>query len=281
MHQTRRAASLISVLLEIYSSTLISAHLRSDCGMMSLYYSHFSRRIPALSKSCQCSRKSQLLSRLARNVSYSTSLHVRPNANRRSISVIGSRFSSTDTSIMPQPPPAPVQHPEIVIKDQSVTLRDDKDSVTPALPPTSVSLHADTLPISCPGCGAYAQTIDSNEPGFYSRTRKKAKQQWHKRQQAIAKEHRENSAQDGEGTEDGATSSVLDTGEIHLAEIRQVNDLTSAQKQLQKTSKTKAPTSQLQNTFNPPPNTPRSVTAVMISSTTTRVSPSLHHLSTP
>lgn len=250
--------------------------------MMSLYYSHLSRRIPALSNTCHCVGKTQLLSRLARNVSSLSSLHVRPNTNRRSIRcAIGSRYSSTDTSTIYQSPPTPVQHPEIAVQDQSITPRDDKDSVTPPLPPTSISLHADTLPISCPGCGAYAQTIDSNEPGFYCRTRKKAKQQWHKRQQAIAKEQCESAAQDSESIDDGATGAALDTGETHLAEIHQVNDLTPAQRQLQRTSKTKAPISQPQNTSNPPPNTHRSATAATTSSTTTRAYPSLRLLSTP
>jgi hypothetical protein len=120
----------------------------------------------------------------------------------------------------------PVQHPEILIEEAP---RDDKESVTPPLPPTSISLHADTLPISCPGCGAYAQTIDSNEPGFYSRTRKKAKQQWHQRQQAIAKEQRAISTQDGERLDDGASGAApLDTtGEVHSTRMHRVNELTA------------------------------------------------------
>ncbi|KAL4933945.1 telomere stability and silencing-domain-containing protein [Aspergillus undulatus] len=31
------------------------------------------------------------------------------------------------------------------------------------------------LPITCPGCGAYAQTIESNEPGYYGKTRKQTR----------------------------------------------------------------------------------------------------------
>jgi hypothetical protein len=30
----------------------------------------------------------------------------------------------------------------------------------------------DVLPVCCPGCGAYAQTVEPNEPGFYGKTRK-------------------------------------------------------------------------------------------------------------
>ena len=178
---------------------------------MSLYCSYLSRRIPVLSKSCHYSGKTQLLSRLARNLSSSTRPYVRPNANRRRVQcAIKPRYLSTDASTAPQSPPAPVQHPEIAIEGAP---DEEQESVTPPLPPTSISLHADTLPISCPGCGAYAQTIDSNEPGFYSRTRKKAKQQWHKRQQAIAKEQRNISSREDESVEDGP----LDTGGFNLA----------------------------------------------------------------
>lgn len=187
----------------------IFVHLHDVRGMMSLYYSHLSRRIPAISKSCHCPGRTQLLSRLARNISSSTRPYVRPYVNRRSLQcAIRSRYSSTDASTAPHnSPPVPVQHRKILVEETSVAPREDTDSAIPPLPPTSISLHADTLPISCPGCGAYAQTIDSNEPGFYSRTRKKAKQLWHKKQQAIVKEQRAISSQDGEGTDDGATGS--------------------------------------------------------------------------
>lgn len=195
----------------------IYAHLDDDCGMMSIYYPRLSRRIPALSKSCHCSVKTQLLSRLARNVSSSTRPYVRSNVNGQSVRpAIKPRYSSTGASIDHlSAPPTPVQHPEIVIKDHAVEPRDEKEDITPPLPPTSISLHADILPISCPGCGAYAQTIDPNEPGYYSRTRKKAKQQWHKRQQVIAKEQRAISTQDDEALEDEATGvAPIDKGEF-------------------------------------------------------------------
>ncbi|GAM36706.1 hypothetical protein TCE0_018f06005 [Talaromyces pinophilus] len=135
-------------------------------------------------------------------------------------------------TILPQSPPAPVQHPEIVIEG---TPHDEQESVTPPLPPTSISLHADTLPISCPGCGAYAQTIDSNEPGFYSRTRKKAKQQWHKRQQAIAKEQRNISSRDA--VEDGAASAgPLDT-ETTTEDLQNEDTYLAATEYIQSTAK--------------------------------------------
>ncbi|KAL2853785.1 hypothetical protein BJY01DRAFT_57402 [Aspergillus pseudoustus] len=32
------------------------------------------------------------------------------------------------------------------------------------------------LPLCCPGCGAYSQTVEPNEPGYYSKTRKQTRQ---------------------------------------------------------------------------------------------------------
>ena len=31
------------------------------------------------------------------------------------------------------------------------------------------------IPLCCPGCGAFSQTIDPNEPGYYSKTRKQTR----------------------------------------------------------------------------------------------------------
>ncbi|KAL3446570.1 hypothetical protein BJX65DRAFT_278791 [Aspergillus insuetus] len=33
-----------------------------------------------------------------------------------------------------------------------------------------------SLPLCCPGCGAYSQTVEPNEPGYYSKTRKQTRQ---------------------------------------------------------------------------------------------------------
>lgn len=41
--------------------------------------------------------------------------------------------------------------------------------------PSSKATFQPTLPISCPGCGALAQELDTEEPGYYSRTRKNVK----------------------------------------------------------------------------------------------------------
>lgn len=38
------------------------------------------------------------------------------------------------------------------------------------------------LPTCCPGCGAYAQTVEPNEPGYYGKTRKQTKKKPRKAQ---------------------------------------------------------------------------------------------------
>lgn len=44
------------------------------------------------------------------------------------------------------------------------------------------------LPTCCPGCGAYAQTVEPNEPGYYGKTRKQTKRKPRKAQNQISKE---------------------------------------------------------------------------------------------
>lgn len=39
--------------------------------------------------------------------------------------------------------------------------------------PTGI-IHS-AIPLCCPGCGAYSQTVDPNEPGYYSKTRKETR----------------------------------------------------------------------------------------------------------
>ncbi|KKK23599.1 hypothetical protein ARAM_007103 [Aspergillus rambellii] len=39
----------------------------------------------------------------------------------------------------------------------------------------SSELVGSVLPVCCPGCGAYAQTVEANEPGYYSKTRKQTR----------------------------------------------------------------------------------------------------------
>jgi hypothetical protein len=34
----------------------------------------------------------------------------------------------------------------------------------------------DVLPVCCPGCGAFSQVIDPDQPGYYSKSRKSRKQ---------------------------------------------------------------------------------------------------------
>lgn len=44
-------------------------------------------------------------------------------------------------------------------------------TTTQSFPEPSRSVE-DVLPVCCPGCGAYAQTVEPNEPGYYGKTRK-------------------------------------------------------------------------------------------------------------
>jgi hypothetical protein len=44
-------------------------------------------------------------------------------------------------------------------------------TTTQSSPEPSRSVEG-VLPVCCPGCGAYAQTVEPNEPGYYGKTRK-------------------------------------------------------------------------------------------------------------
>ena len=56
------------------------------------------------------------------------------------------------------------------------------------LQPTSIADLTDVLPVCCPGCGAFTQTIESSEPGFYSKNRKQTRQLLASRRDAVERE---------------------------------------------------------------------------------------------
>lgn len=89
--------------------------------------------------------------------------------------------------------------------EQSPEIHED-DTLTPVsgtepASNTSSLLHKDVVPICCPGCGAYSQTTDPNEPGYYSRTRKRAKKLWYQAKEALAKELKEETTDPETATE--------------------------------------------------------------------------------
>lgn len=58
---------------------------------------------------------------------------------------------------------------------QATARQSDVSIETQAPPNKPLDLDKELLPICCPGCGAYSQTIDPNEPGYYSMTRKETR----------------------------------------------------------------------------------------------------------
>ncbi|CRG87773.1 hypothetical protein PISL3812_04794 [Talaromyces islandicus] len=59
-----------------------------------------------------------------------------------------------------------------------------QESPSSPTPPASISLHSDVLPVCCPGCGAYSQTIEPADPGYYDVSRRRVKKLWGKAQHA-------------------------------------------------------------------------------------------------
>ncbi|KAJ6126704.1 hypothetical protein N7523_002316 [Penicillium sp. IBT 18751x] len=74
---------------------------------------------------------------------------------------------------------------------------------------TSAQNLVDILPVCCPGCGAFSQTIEPNEPGYYGKTRKQRRKPYKKdnteQQNAEAENVAISNAQD---------SSVSDFGDL-------------------------------------------------------------------
>ncbi|KAL4892654.1 hypothetical protein BDV59DRAFT_37979 [Aspergillus ambiguus] len=56
----------------------------------------------------------------------------------------------------------------------SLKTQQQRHSLSTTAPPhiKPSDLVESALPVCCPGCGAYAQTVEPNEPGYYSKTRK-------------------------------------------------------------------------------------------------------------
>lgn len=70
----------------------------------------------------------------------------------------------------------------------------------------------------CPGCGAYAQTVEPNEPGFYGKTRKQTRKLLSETKQVV---------EGGQGEENGKEVSGLKAeGEKAADRIQKYLELT-------------------------------------------------------
>ena len=63
---------------------------------------------------------------------------------------------------------------------------------------------ADSLPVCCPGCGAFSQTVEANEPGYYGTSRKQIRKLLAVRKEAI--EYKNKQQNEGIFTEGGNLS---------------------------------------------------------------------------
>ncbi|KAH8701684.1 telomere stability and silencing-domain-containing protein [Talaromyces proteolyticus] len=92
------------------------------------------------------------------------------------------------------------------------------ESSSPPLPPASVSLRTDVLPLCCPGCGAYSQSIKPTEPGYYSLNSKRTKKLWHKAQDAISKREQNSDGEAGveQEQESAEVATQIDENTVEL-----------------------------------------------------------------
>lgn len=68
-------------------------------------------------------------------------------------------------------------------RNLSTTLAQQQEPVSEEL--------ASVLPVCCPGCGAFSQTIEPNEPGYYSLGRKQTRQLLVSKKDAVERENKD------------------------------------------------------------------------------------------
>lgn len=84
----------------------------------------------------------------------------------------------------------------------------------------------DVLPICCPGCGAFSQTIEPNEPGYYSESRKQTRKLLASRRDALERQVTESG--------DAAESIARDSGSEDITQQqRDIEDELAAPKPIQ------------------------------------------------
>jgi hypothetical protein len=99
-----------------------------------------------------------------------------------------------------------------------------KLSSTVPLHAKSSDLVESALPICCPGCGAYAQTVEAGEPGYYSKTRKQTRKVSSETDQSTG-------VQDGETGEPVDLKAEGEKAAVTLLQlIRESEDKTAAPK---------------------------------------------------
>ena len=75
----------------------------------------------------------------------------------------------------------------------------------------------DVLPICCPGCGAYSQTVEPNEPGYYNRTRKQVRRTVRLRSPMVLVDEEASPRKEEEGKKENATDNSDSPDEVeHL-----------------------------------------------------------------
>lgn len=82
----------------------------------------------------------------------------------------------------------------------------------------STGLIENVLPICCPGCGAYSQTVNPLEPGYYSKTRKETRKRLAATNRILEKKEQESESEEGEAVD------LRTEGENAARDIRQLTN---------------------------------------------------------
>lgn len=91
--------------------------------------------------------------------------------------------------------------------------------------PISESAEAieSTLPVCCPGCGAYSQTVDPNEPGYYSKARKLTRKSLAETKRVLDGKEKDNNGKN-ENSQEGENLALRTEGENAAREIRELTN---------------------------------------------------------
>lgn len=157
-----------------------------------------------LFRNCRVSTTGWSRPRLARPITSHSSNPAPPSSRRQQ-----RNFSSTSRLASESTEPTP----------------ESTEPVSEPTDPISESTEAieSTLPVCCPGCGAYSQTVDPNEPGYYSKARKLTRKRLAETKRVLEGNEKDNKVQN-ENSEEEENQALRTEGENAAREIRELTN---------------------------------------------------------
>lgn len=174
------------------------------------------KSLSTISRSYHAIASSQLRYQASRSIYTSTRWPRRSTTNQ---SPQQSAFGASRRIYLNTEPQTPSESTSSLPESSTTADPPSEESSSPPPPPASIALRSDVLPVCCPGCGAYSQTIEPADPGYYDVSRRRVKKLWGKTQhvkRAQAAANQEDNPVDKEAenevdTADGAVEAQDET----------------------------------------------------------------------